>query len=139
MVTSLYKTLEQELHALARGISLECLVCGEFVLRRSDDRAPSAARTSRRAAEGEADRQVAAAAEGSLKAARRTSRRRGRRLTGEFVTPPTARGEPATIRRAGRVTQAPRKVRTPKGRTLGKPQAAKADGKWHRKETASGA
>ena len=33
MVPSLYKTLEQELHALARGISLECLVCGEFVLR----------------------------------------------------------------------------------------------------------
>ncbi len=35
-------------------------------------------------------------------------------------------------------TVAPRKVRTPKGRTLGKPQAAKADGKWHRKETATG-
>jgi Zn finger protein HypA/HybF involved in hydrogenase expression len=33
MVTSLHKTLEQELQALARGISLECLVCGEFVLR----------------------------------------------------------------------------------------------------------
>ena len=32
----------------------------------------------------------------------------------------------------------PRKVRTPQGRTLGKPQAAKADGKWHRKETATG-
>ncbi len=31
-----------------------------------------------------------------------------------------------------------RKVRTPKGRTLGKTQAAKADGKWHRKETAIG-
>jgi hypothetical protein len=31
-----------------------------------------------------------------------------------------------------------RKVRTPQGRTLGKPQAAKADGKWHRKETANG-
>jgi hypothetical protein len=31
-----------------------------------------------------------------------------------------------------------RKVRTPKGRTLGKSQAAKADGKWHRKETAGG-
>jgi hypothetical protein len=31
-----------------------------------------------------------------------------------------------------------RKVRTPKGRTLGKSQAAKADGKWHRKETATG-
>jgi len=30
----------------------------------------------------------------------------------------------------------PRKVRTPQGRTLGKPQAAKADGKWNRKETA---
>jgi hypothetical protein len=30
----------------------------------------------------------------------------------------------------------PRKVRTPKGRTLGKSQAAKADGKWNREETA---
>jgi hypothetical protein len=29
-----------------------------------------------------------------------------------------------------------RKVRTPQGRTLGKPQAAKADGKWNREETA---
>jgi predicted RNA-binding Zn-ribbon protein involved in translation (DUF1610 family) len=27
------RTLEQELLALARGVSLECLVCGEFVLR----------------------------------------------------------------------------------------------------------
>jgi len=34
MVTPLYKTLDQELQALARGVSLECLVCGEFVLRR---------------------------------------------------------------------------------------------------------
>jgi Zn finger protein HypA/HybF involved in hydrogenase expression len=33
MVTRLYRTLEQELQALARGASLECLVCGEFVLR----------------------------------------------------------------------------------------------------------
>jgi Zn finger protein HypA/HybF involved in hydrogenase expression len=31
-VASLHRTLEQELHALLRGISLECLVCGEFVL-----------------------------------------------------------------------------------------------------------
>jgi len=31
-----------------------------------------------------------------------------------------------------------RKVRTPKGRTLGRAQAAKADGKWNRKETAGG-
>ena len=28
------RTLEQELVALARGVSLECLVCGEFVMRR---------------------------------------------------------------------------------------------------------
>ncbi len=30
--TSLIRTLDQELGALARGASLECLVCGEFVL-----------------------------------------------------------------------------------------------------------
>jgi len=34
-VESLNRTLEQELHALLRGASLECLVCGEFVLRRA--------------------------------------------------------------------------------------------------------
>ena len=28
----LYRTLDQELAALLRGASLECLVCGEFVL-----------------------------------------------------------------------------------------------------------
>jgi hypothetical protein len=28
------QTLDQELTALARGVSLECLVCGEFVLHR---------------------------------------------------------------------------------------------------------
>ena len=32
-VTPLVRTLDQELLALARGASLECLVCGEFVLR----------------------------------------------------------------------------------------------------------
>ena len=31
-VAHLHRTLEQELHALLRGASLECLVCGEFVL-----------------------------------------------------------------------------------------------------------
>ena len=31
-VTALARTLDQELIALARGVSLECLVCGEFVL-----------------------------------------------------------------------------------------------------------
>ena len=33
MITPLHKTLEQELDALLRGASLECLACGEFVLR----------------------------------------------------------------------------------------------------------
>jgi predicted RNA-binding Zn-ribbon protein involved in translation (DUF1610 family) len=31
-VQSLHRTLEQELFALLRGASLECPVCGEFVL-----------------------------------------------------------------------------------------------------------
>ena len=33
MITPLHQTLEQELQALLRGASLECLACGEFVLR----------------------------------------------------------------------------------------------------------
>jgi hypothetical protein len=32
-VAPIHRTLEQELQALLRGASLECLVCGEFVLR----------------------------------------------------------------------------------------------------------
>jgi Zn finger protein HypA/HybF involved in hydrogenase expression len=32
-VAPLNRTLDQELAALLRGVSLECLVCGEFVLR----------------------------------------------------------------------------------------------------------
>jgi hypothetical protein len=31
-VASLHRTLDQELIALLRGISLECLTCGEFVM-----------------------------------------------------------------------------------------------------------
>jgi hypothetical protein len=31
-VAPFHRTLEQELQALLRGVSLECLVCGEFVL-----------------------------------------------------------------------------------------------------------
>jgi Zn finger protein HypA/HybF involved in hydrogenase expression len=31
-VASLHRTLDQELVALLRGASLECLVCGEFVM-----------------------------------------------------------------------------------------------------------
>ena len=34
MLRPLHTTLEQELQALLRGASMECLVCGEFVLRR---------------------------------------------------------------------------------------------------------
>ena len=33
-IAPLNRTLEQELNALLRGVSLECLVCGEFVLHR---------------------------------------------------------------------------------------------------------
>ncbi|HEX2506473.1 MAG TPA: hypothetical protein VHK22_09720 [Gaiellaceae bacterium] len=32
-VVALNQTLDQELLALSRGASLECLVCGEFVMR----------------------------------------------------------------------------------------------------------
>jgi hypothetical protein len=32
-VASLFRSLDQELAALARGASLECLVCGEFVMK----------------------------------------------------------------------------------------------------------
>jgi uncharacterized Zn finger protein (UPF0148 family) len=35
-VVALNRSLDQELHALFRGASLECLVCGEFVLRLPD-------------------------------------------------------------------------------------------------------
>ena len=31
-VASLHRTLDQELAALVRGASLECLACGEFVM-----------------------------------------------------------------------------------------------------------
>ena len=33
-VAAFNRTLDQELVAIARGASLECLVCGEFLLRR---------------------------------------------------------------------------------------------------------
>ena len=36
-VQPLARTLDQELAALARGASLECLVCGEFVLHRAGE------------------------------------------------------------------------------------------------------
>ena len=36
-VAPLHRTLEQELQALLRGASLECLVCGEFVVALAGD------------------------------------------------------------------------------------------------------
>jgi Zn finger protein HypA/HybF involved in hydrogenase expression len=36
-VSALNRTLEQEVFALLRGASLECLICGEFVLHRRGD------------------------------------------------------------------------------------------------------
>ena len=36
-VAPLNRTLEQEVFALLRGASLECLICGEFVLHRRGD------------------------------------------------------------------------------------------------------
>ena len=36
-VVEFFRSLEQELDALQRGASLECLVCGEFVMRRGRD------------------------------------------------------------------------------------------------------
>ena len=36
-VASINRTLDQELQALVRGASLECLVCGEFVLHAGPD------------------------------------------------------------------------------------------------------
>ena len=51
-VTPLNRTLDQELMALMRGVSLECLVCGEFVVhvgrRRRSARSAAAASTRRR-------------------------------------------------------------------------------------------
>jgi len=35
-VEALYRTLDQELIAILRGASLECPVCGEFLLHRAD-------------------------------------------------------------------------------------------------------
>ena len=36
-VRSFARTLDQELAALVRGASLECLVCGEFVMHRAGE------------------------------------------------------------------------------------------------------
>jgi uncharacterized Zn finger protein (UPF0148 family) len=57
--TSLIRTLDQELAALARGASLECLVCGEFVLRWGGEiRCPECGSSLRSARAGSAEPQV---------------------------------------------------------------------------------
>ena len=57
-VVPLHRTLEQELVALPRGVSLECLVCGEFVMREGDRlRCPECGSTLRGAV-GEAGSQL---------------------------------------------------------------------------------
>ena len=48
-VAPLNRTLEQELFTLLRGASLECLVCGEFVMhRRGEIACPECGMTLRR-------------------------------------------------------------------------------------------
>ena len=51
-VESLNRTLEQELLGLLRGASLECLVCGEFVLRRAGSISCPECQTEFKSAEG---------------------------------------------------------------------------------------
>ena len=51
-VESFNRTLEQELLALLRGASLECLVCGEFVLRRAGSISCPECQTEFKSAEG---------------------------------------------------------------------------------------
>jgi hypothetical protein len=57
-VAPLHRTLEQELQALLRGVSLECLVCGEFVLHAGGMINCPECGTSLRAAVGASDAQL---------------------------------------------------------------------------------
>jgi predicted RNA-binding Zn-ribbon protein involved in translation (DUF1610 family) len=52
------RTLEQELLALTRGVSLECLVCGEFVLHRGGELACPECGSVVRGAGGSAGTQI---------------------------------------------------------------------------------
>ena len=64
-VEPLHRTLEQELTALLRGASLECLVCGEFVLHaaRAIQCRECGSVLRRTVAEGTADRPLRSASE----------------------------------------------------------------------------
>jgi hypothetical protein len=64
-VAPLHRTLEQELTALLRGASLECLVCGEFVLHaaRAIECRECGSVLRRTVAEGTADRPLRSASQ----------------------------------------------------------------------------
>jgi len=96
-VRPLHRTLEQELFALLRGASLECPVCGEFVLHDGAAvRCPECGLTLQGRA-GSAEQAVG-------------------RVT---ACPPGLEESPDTT-----------------GQDAPGREAAKADGKWHRKQTA---
>ena len=57
-VAPLHRTLEQELEALLRGVTLECLVCGEFVLHAGGMITCSECKSSLRAQVGERETQL---------------------------------------------------------------------------------
>ena len=54
-VAPFHRTLEQELQALLRGASLECLVCGEFVMHTAGTILCPECGASLRAAAGQAE------------------------------------------------------------------------------------
>ena len=95
-LTALHRSLDQELVALLRGASLECLACGEFVMH-------------------------AQAATCSARSAGASSRTRTRSRTGyHWACRPGDRG-----RRGSAEPRRSRKVRTPKGRTLARARRRK--------------
>ena len=104
-VAPLNRTLEQELNALLRGASLECLVCGEFVMH-----LPQGGIFCPECGSG---LDVAAGGEGAPSRGYNSARRPGDRGPSRLEESPDTEGQDA-----------------------GATQAAKADGKWHRKETA---
>ena len=108
-VESLNRTLDQELASLVRGASLECLVAGSSCsVSRALSPAQSAVRSSQRARNPDP---------------RATIRGAGRVTAGLFSRP---RGSPDTVGQG----------RWAMSSSSGATQAAKADGKWNRKETA---
>ena len=105
----LHRTLDQELVALLRGASLECLVCGEFVMhaRGGGVFCPECgSQLARREARSQDGLEL----------------HRAGRVTAAALREPAVEESPDTT-----------------GQDAGASQAAKADGKWNRKETASGA